>query len=375
MWTKLLERGDSVDVIYTDFRKAFDAVPHQRLLVKLKAYGLGKQIMNWLEAFLSDRKQCVSINGVTSDWVDVSSGIPQGSVMGPLCFLLFINDLTEVVKNSCIRLFADDAKVFGPVTTLQERIGLQTDLDSILEWTKLWQLPLNIEKCSVLHLGPRNSKQQYTLGKVPLKDTDMERDLGVLIDHELKFHLHAAGVVKKCKSLLADIRRSFTCLNRMMITKLYKAMIKPVIEYGNSVWGPFYKGDKVKIEKLQRRVSKLVPELRQLPYSERLNQLKLPTLAYRRTRGDLIMIYKLLTGKTKADEGFVRTETRRHLTRGHTLRLKKFMAQKQVRRNHLLVRAVNNWNSLSETVVKSETTSTFKNRLDKVMESKWYSTD
>ena len=169
--------------------------------------------------------------------------------------------------------------------------------------------------------------------------------------------------------------RSFTCLNRMMITKLYKAMIRPVIEYGNSVWGPFYKGDKVKIEKLQRRVSKLVPELRQLPYPERLNQLKLPTLAYRRTRGDLIMIYKLLTGKTKADEGFVRTETRRHLTRGHTLRLKKFMAQKQVRRNHLLVRAVNNWNSLSETVVKSETTSTFKNRLDKVMESKWYSTD
>ena len=87
------------------------------------------------------------------------------------------------------------------------------------------------------------------------------------------------------------------------------------------------------------------------------------------------MIYKLLTGKTKADEGFVRTETRWHQTRGHTLRLKKFMAQKQVRINHLLVRAVNNWNRLSETVVKSETTSSFKNRLDKVMESKWYSTD
>ena len=226
-----------------------------------------------------------------------------------------------------------------------------------------------------MHLGTNNPRHQYTLGRVPLKAVDFESDLGVPIDQDLKFHLHTAKVAKKCKYLLSVIRKNFTCHNRRLITKLYKAVVRPVIEYGNSVWGPFYKGDRVMLEKIQRKATRLVPDLRQLPYTERLKELHIPTLEYRRIRGDLIMTYKLVTGKTEADEGFMEVERRQHQTRGHSLRLKKTLSRKQVRRNHLLVRAVNSWNSLPEFVVNSETTTSFKNLLDEALKQKMFDID
>ena len=376
LWTLWLEEGHSVDVVYTDFRKAFDAVPHQRLLVKLKAYGLGDKIMKWMGSFLCGRKQCVSINGVTSDWAEVTSGIPQGSVLGPLCFLLYVNDLPDVIEHSSIMMFADDAKIFGQVTTVPQRANIQSDLDNILAWTQLWQLPLNIEKCAVMHLGNKNQLHQFTLGNITLKNIVTESDLGVLMDSELKFHPHVAKVLKKCKSLLAIIKRSFACLNKRIVTKLYKAMIRPVIEYGNSVWGPFYKGDQVMLEKLQRRITKMVPDLSQLSYPERLKLLNIPTLKYRRTRGDMIMLYKMMTNKMKTHFDLEWAEHgRQHRTRGHSRRLRKILVRKQVRRNHLTVRAVNRWNSLPEAVVSAATTNSFKNLLDKFLKDDMYRMD
>ena len=374
-WTQELEKGHPIDVVYTDFRKAFDTVPHQRLLVKLKAYGLGEKLMKWLEAFLCGRKQCVSINGITSDWTEVTSGIPQGSVLGPLCFLLYVNDLPEVIKANEIIMFADDAKIFGKVCTMQQRDSFQADLDNVLAWTELWQMPLNIEKCAVMHLGNKNPSHQFTLGNVMLKTTSAERDLGVHVDDELKFHLHVAKVLKKCKSLLAIIKRTFTCVNKRIMSKLYKALIRPMIEYGNSVWGPFYKCDQVMLEKMQRRVTKMVPELRQFSYPERLEQMNIPTLKYRRTRGDMIMLHKMVTGRLRIHSALECTEERRHRTRGHSRRLRKVLVQKRVRRNHLLVRAVNTWNSLPETVVRADTTNSFKTQLDKFFKNQMFAID
>ena len=202
------------------------------------------------------------------------------------------------------------------------------------------------------------------MGHLQIKETVYERDLGVQIDNDLKFHDHAARVIKKCKSLLAIIKRCFACLDRRMITRLYKALIRPVLEYGNSVWGPCYKGDQDALEKLQRRTTKMVQGLRHVPYQDRLRQLDLPSLAYRRIRGDMIIIYKLITGKIQADTGMVQVERGPYRTRGHSLRMKKVRATKQVRRNYLLIRAVNKWNSLPERVVSAENTLLFKIRLD-----------
>ena len=367
LWTEHLEEGHPVDVIYTDFRKAFDAVPHQRLLKKLGAYGLGSKVVKWLEGFLCGRKQCVSVNGVMSAWVDVTSGIPQGTVLGPVCFLLYINDLPEVLKSSSIRMFADDAKVFCPVSTIEQSDNLQRDLDSILTWTETWQLPLNLDKCSVMHLGPNNPLGKYTLGHVQVREATSERDLGIMMDNELKFHVHAAKVTKKCKMLLAIIKRSFTCLDKRMVSKLYKALIRPVLEYGNSVWGPCFKGDQNLLEKLQRRVTKMVPGLTHVPYQNRLKMLDLPTLKYRRMRGDLIMIYKLVTGRITAEDGLIQLKKNTRQTRGHSLRLAKFRVKRRVRRSFLTVRACNQWNRLPERIMGSNSTQTFKTGVDEYL--------
>ena len=372
MWSKYLDEGLAVDIVYTDFQKAFDAVPHQRLLNKLEAYGLGPKVVEWVKGFLCGRLQSVSINGTMSTWKKVTSGIPQGTVMGPLCFLMYINDLPDEVITSNICMFADDAKVFSPLNSEQQCHSLQNDLDRIKAWTEKWQLPLNINKCSTMHLGSNNPHHKYSIGECQLKETLSERDLGIQVDSMLKFHDHAAIVVKKCKYLMSIIKRSFKCLDKKMMMKLYKSLIRPVIEYGNSVWGPGFKGDEEKVEKIQRRVTKMIRSLKHVPYQARLRQLGLPSLKYRRIRGDMITIFKLITGKLKVDLKSLLIERGPHRTRGHSLRIKKIRGTKQVRRNHLIIRATNIWNSLPESVVNAGTVTMFKNQLDKFLKNQMY---
>ena len=134
-WSKAIDDRHSVDVLYLDFRKAFDTVPHQRLLKKLNAYGISGHILNWIEHFLKERKQRVSISGHLSDWADVLSGIPQGSVLGPTLFLIFINDLPDRV-NSLVKIFADDTKMYSIINDQSDIDSLQKDLDNLAEWSE-----------------------------------------------------------------------------------------------------------------------------------------------------------------------------------------------------------------------------------------------
>ena len=145
-WSKLLDEGTALDVIYLDFRKALDSVPHKRLLCKLRSYGVSGKLLSWIEAFLSGRSQQVSLGGCHSSMIDVTSGVPQGSVLGPLLFLIYVNDLPEVV--SCpIKLFADDTKLFSGMSSRNDALKLQTDLDALAEWSEIWQMPFNKSKC------------------------------------------------------------------------------------------------------------------------------------------------------------------------------------------------------------------------------------
>lgn len=370
VWTELIESNNPVDVMYLDFKKAFDAVPHQRLLSKMEAYGLGQQTVDWLKSFLTNRRQRVVVNSETSEWTATTSGIPQGSILGPLCFILFINDLPQCVRSN-ILLFADDAKLFGPVSNPAQCASLQSDLNSIMTWTQTWQLPLNLQKCSVLHLGYRNPRSRYHLGQNELVQTEHERDLGIIMDEKLKFHDQSSQVIKKANRILAIIKRSFSFIDKKIFRKLYKALVRPIIEYGNVIWGPWYTGDQEKIEKIQRRATKLVKDIKHLPYQDRMKQLNIPSLSFRRKRGDLIVIFKMVHGLMKTD-GIIKPGTRRQNTRGHCYKLLKQQAVRRERRCHITVRAVNAWNNLPEDIVTSSNLKTFKTKLDKYLIGEQY---
>ena len=240
-WTEAIEQGDSVDAIYLDFAKAFDTVPHQRLLVKLAGYGMGGKVLQWIAAFLEGRHQRVLVNGSNSSWSPVTSGIPQGSVLGPMLFVCYINDMPDVVA-SPIHMFADVTKIFRQMTAQSDQVTLQTDLRQLEAWTKKWQFRFNEEKCKVMHLGQYNHHYDYTItsgGKdTTLGETTNERDLGVQIDHDLKFDQQVEMVANKANKMLGLKRRSFTYLDGPTMKKLYTSLVRPILEYGNVAWAP-----------------------------------------------------------------------------------------------------------------------------------------
>ena len=186
--------------------KTFDSVPHQRLLGKLEAYGVRGKLLRWIEAFLVGRKQRVVIQGSKSAWAPVTSGIPQGSVLGPTLFTIFVNDMPAQVTNS-IKLFADDTKLYSRIP--DGHAGLQADIDALQRWSEKWLLPFNISKCKVMHVGSHNPEHTYTLSGTPIEAAAEEKDLGIVIDRQLKFHRQTAAAVSKASQMLAVVRRSF----------------------------------------------------------------------------------------------------------------------------------------------------------------------
>jgi len=149
-WPLCLEQRNTIHCLLLDFARAFDSVPHEHLLLKLSSLGINGQVLSWLRSFLTSRKQRVVISGVFSGWANVTSGVPQGTVLGPLLFLLYVNDLDSIIKNSTIKLFANDVLLYAPANTEQECCALQGDLHAISNWANCWQLKLNIGKCEVL---------------------------------------------------------------------------------------------------------------------------------------------------------------------------------------------------------------------------------
>ena len=203
-WTRSLEEGGHIDVIYTDFEKAFDKVPHKRLLQKLDAYGISKDIVKWIKEFLCYRKHRVRINGKFSEWRSVLSGIPQGSVLGPLLFIIYINDLPESCDESVgLLLFADDSKLYKHIKNENDNTLLQKVCCQLQDWSEKWLLKLNVKKCTIISINRNEEdiKFDYTLncpnGTLKLNYVDNIKDLGILIDSDLNFREHVAEKNKK----------------------------------------------------------------------------------------------------------------------------------------------------------------------------------
>ena len=370
MWTEAMDLGYAIDAIYMDFRKAFDLVPHNRLLGKLDSYGISNEITSWIKSFLIGRLQKVTVNGKDSEWSTVTSGIPQGSVLGPLLFVIYINDLPDSVSSDAY-LFADDTKIFRIVTDSADQQILQTDLDKLTEWSDTWLLEYNADKCLHLHLGKEGPSAQvpYKLSNTELKTVDNIKDIGVTIESKLKFDIHISQKAKKANQMMGLIRRTFQFLDKETFIPLYKSLVRSHLDFASSVWAPHYLKHIVQLEKVQKRATKQLPGLKKLGYPDRLRKLKMPTLAYRRLRGDLIETYKMLHEVYDPDVYKIlklRKDMAVDSTRGHSLMLFHQRGKKWMRKNFFALRVVEHWNGLPEEIVSAPDVIKFKIQLDKL---------
>ena len=361
--------GNVVDCIYLDFAKAFDTVPHKRLLNKLKAYGISGNLLNWIEAFLSGRMQAVKVNGILSKTDPVISGIPQGSVLGPILFIIFINDILDNISSEGF-LFADDTKVFRSIQSKADADALQADINTLEEWSNTWLLRFNPKKCHVLSLG-KIEDTMYTM-RYKVYGNEMEhvfdeKDLGVTIDSQLTFEDHVASKVRTANAMVGLIRRSFSYLSCYLFRKLYLAFVRPHLEYAQVVWAPHSRKLINMIENVQIRATKLVDGLGALSYSERLQRLNIPTLVHRRARGAMIELFKHFTAyprDTLADS----FQPRHRNTRSHDKQLLERVPKDGVRglqSNSFHYRYTRTWNNLPANVVSAKSVNSFKNALDK----------
>ena len=359
------------DVIYLDFKKAFDTVPHKRLLIKLKAHGIGEQLCSWIENWLTNRKQRVVINGEASDWLQVSSGVPQGSVLGPLLFLIYINDL-DCGTTSKISKFADDTKLGGKAFSIGDCEIIQRDLDNLSTWSEKWLLKFNKDKCKVMHIGYNNVKQNYKLQGQNLVTVEEEKDLGVVVKSDLKSSSQCLAASRKANTILGFIARNFECKTPDVITRLYTSLVRPHLEYAVQFWSPCYLKDEKKLESVQRRATKLIPGFRGLTYEERLKRLDMFSLKDRRIRGDLIETYKILKNIDNVSlENFFELSSQL-TTRNNGLKLKGQRFNTDLRKNYFNVRVIHFWNKLPASVVHANTIATFKARLDKYFRENGY---
>ena len=361
--TKWIDVGSPVDIIYLDFQKAFEQVPHQRLLLKLKAHGIGDSITDWIEQWLTDRRQRVVVDGEVSNLKLVLSGVPQGSVLGPILFLIYINDLDDSIKSNVLK-FADDTKLFRKVNTDGDKQHLQNDLDRLVKWSEKWQMLFNFGKCKCLHTGLGNLNVNYKMGDTVLGTTVKEKDLGVTISADMKVSQQCGIAASKGNQILGLIRSNITYKGKKLIIPLYKTIVRHHLDYCIQAWRPYRKKDIDTLERIQRRATKMIPELRDLSYEERLKECGLTTLETSRLRGDQIEVFKILNGYENIDRNMFFSLKKDSRTRGHEVKLVKNQCRLDIRKHSFSQRTINEWNKLSTDCVTASSVNMFKNKVD-----------
>ena len=285
-----------------------------------------------------------------------------------MLFIYFINDLPEVCSVTT-KIFADDTKAYTSIKNEQDHLNLQNTIDSIHSWTENWQLKFNETKCKILHLGENNPKKSYYIGshnsRVQLEETTLEKDLGIYIDPTLSFDSHIEYITKKASSKSAQILENFSYRSKHVLVPLFKTLVRPVLEYVNNAWNSSQRHNIDDIEAVQRRFTRHILEVKKLCYEDRLKKINLPSLEYRRFRGDLIENYKI--AHCHYDKASVnsllkfRTNSR---LRGHEFTIIKNTTIKNSYQHFFSNRVCNTWNNLSADIVNAKSINSFKNKID-----------
>ena len=368
--TSILDEGLSADILYLDFSKAFDKVQHQRLINKLQCLGIGGSILAWIQAWLSDRKQRVVLNGKHSDTISVPCSVPQGSVLGPILFIIFINDIDLCVKliKALLLKFADDTKVIKRIEGNEDCQSLQMVIDKLCLWANEWQLYFNVGKCKVLHVGRNNPKFQYKMANQPIQSVESERDLGIMIDSTAKPSLQCAKAAQKGNQVLGQLLRSFQCRSKDVLVQLFKVFVRPHLEYAVQAWSPYLAKDIEVLEKVQKRMVRQIQGLHGT-YEEKLSILGLTSLQARRERGDCIEAFKMLKGFTRVDYRvwlslISREEGPQTRLSTDPLALNLPLSRLDLRKNFFSIRVPPAWNSLPLNIRQSQSVNQFKNAYD-----------
>lgn len=294
-----LEQNIPVVAVILDFSKAFDKVSHVKLLLKLEHYGIDGFIVNWIASWLKERKQIVVVDGDMSDEALVTSGVPQGSVLGPLLFIIFINDITESCKNN-IRLFADDALLFGPALTNKQISAIQDDLDSLFDWSVKWQMEFNPKKCEVINFSCPSmalTSYNYHLNGIILTSVQDTKYLGVTISSNLNWNKHIQNTIKKATGLLAMLQRQIRCCSTKTKLTMYKTIVRPTLDYASCVWTPHLKYNIKDLEKVQRRAARWIGGLKgDESVTAEMSKLGLETLEERRLGRDRKVMLDIQSG-------------------------------------------------------------------------------
>lgn len=302
-----LEDGNEVDVIATDFSKAFDKISHSIIFFKLNALGFQSSFIKWIESYLKNRHYNVIFRSSISEPFVATSGVPQGSHLGPLIFVLITNDVECIIKNSQLSIYADDMKIYRQILVPLDYNLLQDDLDNFSKWCEKNFLMLNVSKCQFITYSRKRISSPpriYYISDNPVPVVTSLRDLGVICDKELNFRSHIDNIINRANSALGFVKHWSKEFSNPYVTKsLYFTFVRPILEYASQVWSPYYNTHSLRIEAVQRRFIRFA--LRGLPWSDpnnlppymdRLRLINVQSLEIRRKIADTLFVHQLLSG-------------------------------------------------------------------------------
>jgi len=335
----------------------------------MQAKGIDKEVVQWIDNWLTGRTQRVCVQGEKSEASPVDSGVPQGTVLGPTLFSIYIDDLEQEIKKLKLDVkvvkFADDTKGGKRVTNDDDRAKLQRALDCLCEWAENWSMSFNLAKCKIMHVGLHNPGFDYYMNGTMISSTEEERDIGITVTKNLKPSAQCSKAAGRAAAVLGQLRRNFHYRDRHTFIKLYKQYVRPHLEFSAPAWSPWLQGDIDTLERVQERAVKMVAGLKGATYEEKCAELGLQTLKARREGQDMALVHKFLMDDS-GTELFRRLASQerartRQAAGGHGLAVQ--FARTDPRKYSFSVRTVEKWNKLPEEVRAAPSRTAFRDMM------------